>query len=80
MSQHKEGWLMKQSPVKLLTILFLLNFIIGFLAIWFFGFLLQENRSLGYYLLETLIMSIVMTAVFKWSSIKSITAKKNRIN
>jgi hypothetical protein len=76
MSQNKEEWYKKQSPLKQIAILFLLSYIIWFFALWLSDkFLLDNKHSFAYYILDTLVMSVLMTLGFGWGTIKSIREK-----
>ncbi len=67
----------RRSAIMQLMLFFLLFFLFGFLFMWLFDFfLLGTTYSLGYYAFEAAIQSLLLTTVFKWTTIKTLIGKK----
>ena len=77
MSENIHGRHQRRSAVMQLMLFFLSFFFVGFFVTWLFDFLLlDKTNSLGYYAFDAATLSLLLTIVFKWTTIKTLIRKR----
>jgi hypothetical protein len=68
-----------RSAVMHLMLFFFSFFFVGFFVTWLFDFLLlDKTNSLGYYAFNAATLSLLLTTVFKWTTIKTLIRKRKQ--